>query len=196
MGYKGHVLYRLGGYPLIDKGGIRFSHIPYSFKLLSLIEASQLGYENVLWIDTAMHPTNDLEEVFSKIQREGSLLLFNGINLDYDFNFILQPILPIKAIESADLNIDELNQIPHVIATIIGMSFQHQKTHQLIKEWYRLTSLTIPAMTLYPEEFLLSVASWRTRNKPTGNVWEYFDVRSVIPVKPRNAIKPFWFDKS
>ncbi|MGL5627185.1 MAG: hypothetical protein ACRDDW_06735 [Candidatus Rhabdochlamydia sp.] len=194
VGYKGHVLYRLGGFPLTDKGSVRFMHIPYAFKLLGFIEASQLGYENVLWIDTSIHPTNDLKEVFAKIQKEGALLLFNGINLDYDFNFI-QPILPIAAVQSAGLNGCELRQIPHVIATIIGLSFQHQKTHALIKEWYRLTSLTIPAMTLYPEEFLLSVASWRTHNRPNGDTGEYFDLKSAIPFKPRKAKKPFWFDK-
>ena len=37
-GYKGHVLFRIGGYPLINQGGIRLAHVPYSFKILSLIE--------------------------------------------------------------------------------------------------------------------------------------------------------------
>lgn len=195
VGYKGHVLYRLGGYPLLNKGGIKFCHIPYSFKLLSFLEAFDLGYQNVLWLDCSMHPTNDLSSVFSTIQNEGKLLLFNGINLDYDFNFI-QPIISLPAITFSGLTVSDLYEIPHVIATIIGISSNYQKSNDLIQEWLNLTSLTIPAMTLYPEEFLLSVASWKTRNIPNGNVWDYFDVISQIPVKPKNSKKPFWFDKS
>lgn len=193
-GFNGHVLYRLGGFPLTSKGGLKLVHVPYSFKILSFIEASQLGYQDVLWIDSSMHPTNDLSAVFSKIHDEGVLLLHNGINLDYDYHFYI-PLLPNKAINAAGLSPNNLHEIPHVIAGIIGISFSQAKSHQLVAEWYKLTSLTYPAMTLYPEEFLLSVASWRTFNRPTGQAYEYFDVRSVIPTKPSQSVKPFWFDK-
>jgi hypothetical protein len=196
IGYKGHVLYRLGGFPLTERGGLRLIHAPYSFKVLSFIEASLQGYENVLWFDAAMHPTNDLQEVFSIIENEGSLLLYNGRNFDYDYHFSV-PILPLAAVESAGLTESDLYEIPHTIATIIGICFSHPKSHELIDEWLRLTSLTIPAMTLYPEEFLLSVASWRTRNKPNKNVLEYFfDIRSRIPIKPIYSERAFWFDKA
>lgn len=193
-GYKGHVLYHLGGYPLIGKGGLRLVHVPYSFKVLAFIEASQLGYDNVLWLDVSMQPTNNLAEVFSMIESQGSLLISNGVNLDYDFNFYV-PILPHTAVHATDVNPDDLSKIPHVIATIIGISFSHASNHQLVAEWLRLTSLTYPAMTLYPEEFLLSIASWRMLKKPNANVWDMFDVRSVVPIKPVNGTKPFWFDK-
>ena len=48
LGYKGDILLRVGGYPMEKYGGIRFCHIPYSFKLLALLEASKLGYELAL----------------------------------------------------------------------------------------------------------------------------------------------------
>jgi hypothetical protein len=195
IGYRGHVLYHLGGYPLLEKGSARFVHIPYAFKLLSFLEAYTLGYQNVLWIDTSIHPTNNLENVFEKIKREGSLLIYNGIHLDYDFYFF-PPIIPIIAMRQAGIRVPELAKIPHVVATIIGISFQNQKSLNLLEEWYRLTSLTIPAMTLYPEECLLSISSWKTNNKPNGNVWDYFDVKSAVPIRPIGGKKPFWFDKS
>ncbi len=196
IGYKGHVIYHFGGYPLIEKGSVRLMHVPYSFKVLSFLEAFNLGYKNVLWFDSSMHPMNNLEKVFSKIEEEGRLLLFNGLDLSYDFNYKDVPVLPVIAVESAGINVQDLNQIPHVIAGIIGISFQNQKSLDLIEEWYRLTSLTVPAMTLYPEEFLLSVSSWKTNNKPNGNVWDYFDARSAVPIRPYHGKKPFWFDKS
>ncbi len=96
---------------------------------------------------------------------------------------------------ASGLTIDCLTRIPHVIAGSIGVSFSHPKAHALIREWYRLTALVHPAMTLYPEEYLLSVAAWRTNNPPTAWVWDLFNVRSFVPIKPTQSDKPFWFDK-
>lgn len=193
IGFKGHVLIRVGGYPLVEKGGIKLANIPYAFKILSLIEASLLGYENVLWLDCAAHPTNNLEKVFECITRNGFYLLGNGINLDYDYNF---GILPDKAILSCGLTPTDLASIPHIIATVIGVSFKNRAQHAFIQEWYRLTALVEPAMTLYPEEFLISVAAWRTGKKMSDLVGYQFDVKSFVPHKPVNSQKPFWFDKS
>ncbi len=192
-GYKGHVLFRLGGYPLLNKGGIRLAHVPYSFKVLSLIEASHLGYNAILWLDVAVHPTNDLAQVFSCLQNEGVFLLENGIALDYDYDF---GIIPAATVASCQLGIQDLTNYPHVVATIIGVSFNSRAGHELIKEWYQLTAQVYPAMSFYPEEFLLSIAAKRSKNKPTGHIGNYMDVRSAIPVRPTQAVKPFWFDKS
>ena len=192
-GYEGDVLYRIGGYPLLHLGGIRLAHVPYSFKVLSFIEASLLGYEEVLWLDSSVHPSNNLSEVFSEISENGVFLLENGINLDYDYNF---GILPDVAVSACGLKKRDLSEVPHVIAGIVGVSFKSQVGHDFIREWYCLTSLVYPAMSLYPEEFLVSVASYMTKCKSTGNIGNYMDVRSVIKTKPHNAKKPFWFDKS
>ncbi len=192
-GYKGHVLFRLGGYPLLNKGGIQLVHVPYSFKILSLMEASYLGYDQVLWLDVSIHPTNDLAQVFARVQNEGVFLLENGIALDYDYDF---GIIPAATVASCQLSIQDLGNYPHVVAAIIGVSFNSRAGHELIKEWYWLTEQVYPAMSFYPEEFLLSIAAKRSKNRPTGRLSDYMDQRSMIPVKPTHAWKPFWFDKS
>jgi hypothetical protein len=193
-GYKGHVIYRLGGFPLVERGGLKLVHIPYSFKVLSFMEAYLLGYEDVLWLDVSMLPTNNLEAIFEQIHTKGSLLIHNGIELDYDYNFYI-PLLPDMAVAASGVQLSDLAEIPHIICGIIGISFNNNKGRLLFEEWYRLTSMIYPCITLYPEEFLVSVAAWRTSNRPSGKTYEYFDTRSAIQIRPQLSIKPFWFNK-
>ncbi len=193
VGYRGHVLLRSGGYPATEYGGILFAHVPYSFKVLSLIEASLLGYDQVLWLDCSAHPTNNLSEVFTILQQQGTFLLNNNLSLEFDYNFKI--IIPDCTLKSAGLTVRELPKIPHIVATIIGVSFKNESAHQFINEWLRLTGMAYPAMTLYPEELLVSIASWRAscRSYPIG---KFMSIRSAVPTKPLNSQKPFWFDKS
>lgn len=192
-GYQGHVLFRIGGYPLMDRGGLRLAHVPYSFKILSLIEASILGYENVLWLDSTIHPTNNLASVFSTLSEEGVFLLstLSKMNLDYDYG-----LLSDAALAYSSVSIEDLFNIEQTSAAIIGVSFKNSRGHDLIQEWYRLTSAVYPAMTLYPEQFLLSVAVWRTKlNKK--NFGSYTYQRSEVPTRPtQDQNRPFWFDKA
>jgi hypothetical protein len=193
-GYKGHVLFRIGGYPLIERGGLRLAHVPYSFKILSLIEASTLGYENVLWLDCTIHPTNNLASVFSKLSKDGVFLLGSSttLNIEYDYG-----LLSDAALEYSSLNKEDLFDIEQITAAIIGISFKNRRAHALIKEWYRLTAEVYPAMTLYPEQFLLSIATKRAKLKATGNFGSYIYMRSEVPTRPsQDQNKPFWFDKA
>jgi hypothetical protein len=191
-GYRGHVLYRIGGYPLLNRGGIRFVHVPYSFKVLALLEAFYLGYNQALWIDCSLHPTNDLSYVFQQIAAKGVYLLENGSRLDRDYHL---GILPDAAIASCGLALNDLVSIPHTIAGVVGVSFQSLTGCNFIREWYRLTSLVDPAMTLYPEEFLVSVSCWRAYCQTAGHIRDSLDGRSEVKEKPKKSHKPFWFDK-
>lgn len=192
-GYKGHVLFRIGGYPLIDRGGLRLAHVPYSFKILSLIEASILGYEEVLWLDSTIHPTNNLVHVFSTLIEDGVFLLGTKtkLNLDYDYG-----LLSDAALAYSYLNKEDLFDMEQISAAIIGISFKNSRGRGLVHEWYRLTTEVYPAMTLYPEQFLLSVAAWRARLKATAHFESYTYQRSKVPNRPtHDQNKSFWFDK-
>ncbi len=192
-GYKGHILFRIGGYPLIDRGGVRLAHVPYSFKILSMIEASLLGYENILWLDSTIHPTNNLSSVFSTLSEDGVFLLGTAtkMNLDYDYGLLSEAALTYSSLNKADLF-----DIEQISAAVIGVSFKNSRGHDLIQEWYRLTTEVYPAMTLFPEQFLLSVAAWRAKLKTTAYFGSYTYQRSDVPTRPtKDQSKPFWFDK-
>ena len=193
QGYQGHVLFRTGGYPMLERGGLYLAHVPYSFKILSLIEASLRGYQEVLWIDTSLRPTNDLAELFNEIQNRGIYIVYNGINCDYDYNF---GIIPDETVKNCNLEVHDLSNIPHTIATVLGISFRNEAHHDFLSEWYRLTCATWPAMSFYPEEFLVSVAASRTHKSAAAYWWEVMDTRSATPTKPQKSDKPFWNDKS
>lgn len=192
-GYKGHVLFRIGGYPLIDRGGLRLAHVPYSFKILALIEASILGYENVIWLDSTVHPTNDLEKVFSELVKSGTFLVGGGPTLNYENEY---GIISNVSLKYSSLTVADLFDVDSLSAAIIGISFVNKGGHDLIREWYRLTADVYPAMTLIPEQFLLSIAAWRTKQKKVGDFGSLVFRRSLTPTRPtRNYDKSFWFDK-
>ncbi len=192
-GYRGHVLFRLGGYPLEEKGGLRLAHVPYSFKILSFIEAAMMGYQEVLWIDTSIHPSNDLSSVFSTIRNNGYFLLSNESMVDSDYQ---DGIIPDDTVHYCGLTGDDLSHIPHMAAGIVGLSFRNRSQSDFMEEWYRLTAATLPAMSLYPEEFLIAVAAWKTKKPPTGHFSDYIYGKLTVPSRPHQAQKPFWYDKN
>ncbi len=192
IGWKGDVLKRAGGYPLIEQGSIRFAHIPYSFKVLSILEAYSLGYKNILWMDLSLRPLNNLEKIFQEIEQKGSYFLETGAYLDYDYELGL---IPDSSMFSSDLTISKLQKIPHTIATTFGVSFNHDRAVAFMEEWYRLTSLLYPALTLYPEEFLISVAKHRAGCAFSAHLNHHFICKSAVSEQPFYSEKPFYFNK-
>lgn len=189
--FPGYVILRIGGYPMLHQGGLQLIHVPYSFKVLSFIEAEWLGFDQALWIDVSVHPTNNLHKVFSKIKKDGYFAVKSGTNLDYDDQLGL---LPECTLFSWGIAPHLLKQIPHIIAGIFGISFKHSRGRAIIKEWYKLTAQTLPAMSFYPEEFLLSLVCWQLNLPPSEHVGYLLDVKSLVPYK--HAKKTFWHDKS
>ncbi len=171
VGFKGHVLVRGGGYPTLQHGGIQFAHIPYSFKILAMLEAHLQGYGRVLWLDCSVHPVRNIQLAFATIETTGYLFLENGSTLFTDYHYsqklpyavVKNFIFPDAAVAASDLSIQDLRSIPHPWAGIIGINFQNDKAKAMAMEWFRLTKMVIPAMTLFPEELLVAIAAWRTR---------------------------------
>jgi len=54
VGYKGHFLYWVGGWPYLEGGGLKLFDTPYAFKVCALMEARAMGYKKVLWLDSRM----------------------------------------------------------------------------------------------------------------------------------------------
>lgn len=78
IGYSGHALIRIGGFPNLEQGGLKLAHIPYAFKVAFFQEAKALGYKEILWIDSEIHPLRDLEMIFAEIKKTGYFFISPG----------------------------------------------------------------------------------------------------------------------
>lgn len=159
-GYSGDILVRIGGFPNVSNGGLKICHVPYSFKLAFLQEAKNRGYKEVLWIDTCMHPMCNLENIFSKIQKDGYFFTYAGK---------LRENMPGHLLEAAHflgIDFEDYDTIYHFCSGILGLNMDHPKTIQLLDAWYSETVKVYPNVTWFSEELSLSVVAWRLALKP------------------------------
>lgn len=157
-GFSGDVLVRIGGYPWLDSGGIQFAHIPYSWKVAFIGEALDLGYEEILYLDTSMIPLNNLNGIFDIIRNNGYLFCASGICLNYGHSFGHHLD---EAIEANEVGLEDLDKIPHLISAIVGIHSKHQGAMDVFSLWLDKTKEVLPCMNWYPEELPFSVAAWK-----------------------------------
>jgi hypothetical protein len=181
-------LVRVGGYPLLEHGGIKLAHIPYSFKVLSFLEAELLGYDSALWIDSAMAPTQNINFIFDIIKEEGHFFLQNGQTLIHDYH---EKLLPDLTLDSWGLQKRHLKKIPHIVSGIMGVSFHHDLGRDFLCNWYARTAQTLPSISLYPEEFLVCLACWELNIRPWGKIGDF--LRNGVPYHECPVL--FWHDK-
>ncbi len=164
-GYQGDVLLRIGGFPNVEHGGLKLCHVPYSFKAAFLKEAELLGYQHVLWMDTAIHPMTDMNEIFSHLDERGTF-----------FNYVctLKENLPgdlISAAGELGVTLALYDRIYHLHTGLIGLNFQNERARCLLNEWLQACADVWPCMTWFPEELSFSIIAWRLRCRPVMQ-WE------------------------
>jgi hypothetical protein len=160
IGYSGHVLVRIGGFPNTQNGGLKLCHVPYAFKVAFLEEAKALGYKEVLWLDSSVHPLTNLEMVFSEIKRNGYFFTSLGSLQDN------APAHRSEAAEAMGISTMLYDKIPHISAIIFGVNLENPKALRFIEDWHSEMESVYPCLSWFPEELSLSVVTWRLRCKP------------------------------
>ncbi len=127
LNYKGHFIYRLGGWPNIQKGRLKYADVPYAFKPFLFEEVADMGYEKILWLDSACLPINNLDVFFATMNTFGCCFLYedaipNSTVHDWDF---------IRRCVNAQRNKKYLN----VITQIVGINTQHKKGKKILSQW-------------------------------------------------------------
>lgn len=159
IGYSGHVLLRIGGFPGLNRGTLMYSYVPYAFKVAFFQEARELGYREVFWMDSAMHPLRDLEWIFEKIRKEGYFCMSPG-HLDRNY-------FPKEASDSLSIPESLFPQIPHIQSGILGFNMEDEKAIAVLDGWEQETARLLPNVTFFPEELSLSAVAWRLGIQPT-----------------------------
>lgn len=167
-GYKGHLLMRIGGFPNMQNGGIKLAHVPYSWKVTGLQELRSMGYKEILWLDSAIHPLNNLEPIFKVIRRKGFFLTCSGFSIQYPYSLGEHLPSTLKVLEVTD---EELKKIPHLSGGILGMNTTNPKINKFLDDCVKETMKVTPCINLiYPEELMMSVVAYRNNIGPTINL--------------------------
>lgn len=155
IGFKGSVFYRIGGYPVPTGEEVRFVAVPYSFKIFTMLEAYQMGYKNILWLDSAVYPMKSLDPLFQKIENEGVLISWK--------KFRKNGLLPETQKVLKELTGYEPGFFSHVSMQVFGLRMDLPWVGHFIEDYYEMCRLGTPFISCYPEEHVISALMHKYR---------------------------------
>lgn len=126
--FKGHVIYRLGGWPNIAGGSLNLAHVPYAFKASMFKEVQAMGFKRAFWLDTAILPVISLNEIFDMIKKAGYFVMGNSHNIGPYTNAFVWNAFGITR-EQADA-------IPSCSAGTLGLDFTSEVGRTILEKWY------------------------------------------------------------
>jgi hypothetical protein len=126
--FKGHILYRIGGWPNVEEGDLKLAHVPYAFKPCFFREAKRLGYKRVLWLDTSILPVASLNDIFETISSRGYFAVPSG--------GVVGPSMNKYAATALGTTLAECSKIPSCSAGLFGIDFSNEKAAGAFSRWY------------------------------------------------------------
>lgn len=147
--FKGHVIYRIGGWPNIEGGSLALAHVPYAFKVSFFKEAEAKGFKRAFWMDTAILPVVSLNDIFDMIAESGYFVMGNSHNIG--------PYTCRPSIDAFGLTIEQANEIPSCSAGIFGVDFTSPIGKDLIDSWYRAAQNKVAFFSPRSDQNALSI---------------------------------------
>jgi len=147
--YRGHILFRIGGWPNAEEGDLLLSRVPYAFKVCFFREAERLGYKKAFWLDTSVVPLISLNDCFARIAERGYLAVGNVHTVGPFFNKV--------AAKALKISLEESFSIPSISAGILGFDFSHALAQEALHRWYIAAKETPAFFSARPEQNALSV---------------------------------------
>lgn len=147
--FKGHILYRIGGWPNTEAGDFALAPVPYAFKVCFFREAQRLGYKRVLWLDSSIIPLISLNTIFRQIEGQGYLVMGNS--------FMVGPLFNEKAADFFKISFDKTFQIPSCSSGIFGLDFSHPIALRALSLWYEAAKDPCAFYSARPDQNSLSL---------------------------------------
>lgn len=127
--FKGHIIYRVGGWPNIEGGDLVLAHVPYAFKVCAFREAQRLGYKRAFWLDSPAIPRISLNDVFQQIADIGYYVQGSG--------YIVGDYMSAQAAAYFNISLAETKDMKSCSAGIFGVDFTNPQTSQIIDILYQ-----------------------------------------------------------
>ena len=151
VGFSGHLIYRIGGWPYTEEGSIEFFDIPYAFKLFSVLEAKKMGYQYCLWLDACFVALKNIDSFFTEIKDMGVVRWPGEAVTPAQW---IQPFTPI-AFGVTDEN---FFQYKAVWAAGLGINFMSEQGNLFLDSWEKLTkNHKLGSLSFTPEQALITI---------------------------------------
>lgn len=147
--FRGHIIYRIGGWPNIAGGSLALAHVPYAFKVAALKEAQEMGFKRALWLDTSILPVVSLNQIFDMIQQAGYFSMGNSHNIGPYINFM--------ACDAFGISLEEAHLIPSCSAGITGLDFTTGVGKNILDLWYRAAENKVAFFSPRSDQNALSI---------------------------------------
>lgn len=147
--FKGHILFRFGGWPNLEEGSLILAHVPYAFKVCMLKEARNMGFKRAFWLDTAILPVVSLNDIFQIIEDKGFFIMGNSHEIG--------PYMHPEAANAFGLTIEETYKIPSCSAGISGFDFTNKTGNKIVDLWYQAALNPIAFFSPRSDQNALSV---------------------------------------
>jgi hypothetical protein len=162
VGYNGHLLLFQGGFPNPTGTEMKYAGVPYSFKVFMMLEAKKLGFEKVIWLDSACYALNNPQRLFDILYEDD--ILFRSFPPPM-FSTYDQVVLPQTVTLLNRLTNTEIRDAQKICSIVFGLNMCSPKIENFVKEYYEMVKLGLPFLSYYPEEVVYSAIL----NKPEYN---------------------------
>lgn len=190
IGFDGHLIYRIGGWPATQEGSLEFFDVPYSFKIFSLLEAKHLGYESCLWLDACLFPVKKLDPIFEHIAQHG--VFFQTIP-----GYPMEDHIQAFATESFGLSLSKFLQFTFVSSFTVGLDLTSQRGLNLLDSWYEMVKTRkLGFLSFIPEQAALCTLINELKLLPYASNPNYFAGTANCLISQKASITPdtilFW----
>ena len=156
VGYNGYFLLLNGGFPNPTGTEYKYMGVPYNFKIYMILEAANLGFTKVFWIDAACYAVNNPDKLFDLLDN-GSDSIFryfdsNCFQPDTYKNICFpQTIDLLNKLVNRDVTTDKT-----VNSIVFGLNLSSLKIQSFIEQYYEMVKLGSPFLSAFPEEIVFS----------------------------------------
>ena len=121
---------------VLPSGSKPHSEVPYMFKPYAILEAYNLGYTSVIWMDAPVYPAKSLNPLFDLLERDGYINFRNGwTNGEWTSD---------AALEYFGISRTEALRRPHSMACVMGFDFSRQDVVAVFDKWLKSAEYAYP----------------------------------------------------
>jgi len=181
-GYSGHVMVRIGGFPNLSEGGLKFAPF-FCWKQEFFKEALRMGFRKIIHLDSCMHPLCDLDDIFKIMEEKGYFLM-------YTTQGCLQYLPRYKNTDYLNISPEQAKRIPWLPGYVLGINFDNKRVVKLFREWETSVKNIHQFFCLGWDETAMSILAWKYRFPPIDK----FENRVTYHQPSSNSLYFFYFD--